>query len=790
MKNHLLSLFVIAVILCASDIYGQNFVKVTKTNQGQSISLTTGQVLEVQLPRKAATGYTWCLSTKDIDKTIQQSISQIGDADFIHDANAATFNGKVLLGQSGNQIIRYVGTSQGTTILNFELKRQWDKNSPIIDNYSITVVSAGKYSGTYTPPVQSKPVHVTSTPKSVPSRWDWRTQCTPITDQGQCGDCWAFATCATLECNIKIHDGVTRDISEEFVTDCYTGGGSSGCNGGWCAHDCWLSSFSSANPQGGGAVYESEDATNCPTSGNTGTCGSSCYAPHETIDSHAIVPNEDGNGIPPDADMKSAIYNYGPIWIAMDASSSSFNNYSGGIWTTTGSQTDHAVCLVGWCDSASISGGGYWIMRNSWSTGWGVAGYMYISYGSALVGTDADYIVYKGGISHAVAPVANFGASTTSSCTGTIQFTDSSSNSPSTWLWNFGDGGTSTIQNPSHTYITSGTFTVTLKATNTYGNNTKTKTSYITTNLPTAPTTTGGATTVGGSVTLYASGSGTLNWFTAATGGTSIHTGTSYTISPLPAQETFYVENDIIQAAQSAGVSAKTTSGGYYYGTNYNGEWGLVFDVSSPIRIVSVMVYANSAAARTIWLENSSGTVIDSAVVNISSGQQTVTLNFDVPVGTGYILGTHGQNNLWRDQGTATYPYTVSGVISITGNNSTTTTNYYYFYNWQVQKASCSSERVSVVASILTGINEISESNFTVYPNPNSGSFDVKLNDQNFQNATVSITNMLGEILYEKKALNNNAPIHVDATNIRQGIYYVKIQTENSSYMRKVLITN
>ena len=40
------------------------------------------------------------------------------------------------------------------------------------------------------------------------------------------------------------------------------------------------------------------------------------------------------------------------------------------------------------------------------------------------------------------------------------------------WSWSFGDGGTSTAQNPSHTYTAAGTYTVTLTASNAYGNDT------------------------------------------------------------------------------------------------------------------------------------------------------------------------------------------------------------------------------------------------------------------------------------------------------------------------------
>lgn len=61
-----------------------------------------------------------------------------------------------------------------------------------------------------------------------------------------------------------------------------------------------------------------------------------------------------------------------------------------------------------------------------------------------------------------------------------VQFLDSSTNSPIAWAWSFGDGGTSTLSNPVHTYATDGTYTVTLTATNSAGSNTISRTNYIT----------------------------------------------------------------------------------------------------------------------------------------------------------------------------------------------------------------------------------------------------------------------------------------------------------------------
>ncbi len=77
-------------------------------------------------------------------------------------------------------------------------------------------------------------------------------------------------------------------------------------------------------------------------------------------------------------------------------------------------------------------------------------------------------------------PVAAFTASATAITPGqSIQFTDQSTNNPSTWSWNFGDGTTSTLKNPAHAYSTAGTYTVILTVTNIAGSDSETKTNYI-----------------------------------------------------------------------------------------------------------------------------------------------------------------------------------------------------------------------------------------------------------------------------------------------------------------------
>ncbi|AYA35969.1 PKD domain-containing protein [Hymenobacter oligotrophus] len=77
------------------------------------------------------------------------------------------------------------------------------------------------------------------------------------------------------------------------------------------------------------------------------------------------------------------------------------------------------------------------------------------------------------------APVASFVADRTTTCSGCVQLTDQSTNAPTSWLWDFGDGTTSTQQNPNKCYAQPGTYSVTLTATNSAGTNTVTRANYI-----------------------------------------------------------------------------------------------------------------------------------------------------------------------------------------------------------------------------------------------------------------------------------------------------------------------
>lgn len=97
------------------------------------------------------------------------------------------------------------------------------------------------------------------------------------------------------------------------------------------------------------------------------------------------------------------------------------------------------------------------------------------------------YLDDFGGGTLAAAPTADFsGTPLAGGKPLSVAFTDTSTGSPTSWLWDFGDGNTSTLQNPTHVYTADGVYTVALTATNDDGDDTETKVDYITVASPVA----------------------------------------------------------------------------------------------------------------------------------------------------------------------------------------------------------------------------------------------------------------------------------------------------------------
>jgi PKD repeat protein len=104
--------------------------------------------------------------------------------------------------------------------------------------------------------------------------------------------------------------------------------------------------------------------------------------------------------------------------------------------------------------------------------------------------TKAEYIRVGTG------PVADFGATPQNGGLPlAVTFKDTSAGNPTSWAWVFGDGATSTAQNPSHTYTKAGTYAVRLTVANAFGTSSKTRSGYITAGVPPTADFTSGART-------------------------------------------------------------------------------------------------------------------------------------------------------------------------------------------------------------------------------------------------------------------------------------------------------
>lgn len=196
---------------------------------------------------------------------------------------------------------------------------------------------------------------------------------TSVKNQGSCGSCWAFSTIGLTESMILKKDGIEVDLSEQYLVSCNTYGW--GCSGGLWANDMIVSP---------GAMMEScfpYVATDAP-------CNTSCPYPY-SIQSWGFVGTQ--SAVPPIDSIKQAIYTYGAVSAAVYVDSN-FQAYTSGVLNAckvNPRRTNHAILLVGWDDAL-----GAWRLKNSWGTGWGENGYMWIKYGCDLVGYGANYMIY------------------------------------------------------------------------------------------------------------------------------------------------------------------------------------------------------------------------------------------------------------------------------------------------------------------------------------------------------------------------------------------------------------
>ena len=229
------------------------------------------------------------------------------------------------------------------------------------------------------------------------------------------------------------------------------------------------------------------------------------------------------------------------------------------------------------------------------------------------------------------APDILFSANEYFSCGGAleVEFYDNTWPRGGEYLWDFGDGNTSTQVNPVHNYSSPGHYSVSLKVENEFGTNTKLIEQFI-----------------------------------------QVGEGQN--------SEVFV-----------GGPNNNDFGAGRIF---EGGHQGLIFDANKDIVISSVYVYSDRQADRTVVVLDNVGNLINIKTVNIPEGNTRVNLDLFVPAGTDYTLGLYSDAFLFRNSSGPSYPYDISGLATITKSTASSVAldYYYYYYDWNVREATCS----------------------------------------------------------------------------------------------------
>ncbi len=324
---------------------------------------------------------------------------------------------------------------------------------------------------------------------------------------------------------------------------------------------------------------------------------------------------------------------------------------------------------------------------------------------------------------------------------------------------------------------------------------------------PVAPTGTGASGIGPVSLNLTATGTtGTINWYTASTGGTSVGTGVSFNTPLITTTTTYYIDESNIYPGALGYTGQPDHTGSSLYSSSTTTNGSVDFDVIGACTLQTVKVYTITPGIRQIILQDASMATINSLTINLPADTTIITLNFALAPGTGYHLTTDGAVNttsfgttspkMQRSGSGVSYPYTLAGLVSLTGSNQGPL-YYYYFYDWKVQGASVycnSTPRVPVVATITssTGISSSEQNNgVIIFPNPASSEVNITFGYAMNATTAIEITDVTGRLVQTASVENpmQGQTIKLDVDALNAGSYFITLRNKNNKLVSKLTLT-
>lgn len=176
------------------------------------------------------------------------------------------------------------------------------------------------------------------------------------------GSCWAFSAVAATEGLTMLKKGKLLLLSEQELVDCDRST-NTGCKGGLMDSAFRYIKRNGLTTEASYPYKEADGKCNARKAANKAA----------TITSYEDVPRNSEKA------LLKAVANQ-PVSVAIEGGGFMFQFYSSGVFTgSCGIDLDHAVTAIGY--GKSTGGTKYWILKNSWGTGWGEKGYMRIRRG-------------------------------------------------------------------------------------------------------------------------------------------------------------------------------------------------------------------------------------------------------------------------------------------------------------------------------------------------------------------------------------------------------------------------